>query len=277
MHTILLIMNSVSRSRIEISNSLKEAVTSDLFDQERVDGLLDMFQAMNNLNGTTASHFETGDKTLFVLRPQFAKIERAISKRCKVLQQIESSDPVVLMQTLKTYEAIFKKNRREVQTFDYQVSDFFSQVLGDRMKKMIHFKLSNSSDYMPSGIQRHKFHFVWNPEVEEFQLLNKVPGLVLLNATPFESYCVSLSKLSRGYLIVEIDSNNFFSLEKHTPTIKGSTLTVKREVYYSGRRIDPRTEFLSKDTLFVKKVLRQAYERMEKMFQVHTILYGKIA
>lgn len=275
MHTILLVAKSLEQTEAELKTSLDRCNSSEFFDSERVDLLLDLYSTMNRLNETTASRFTTKDKTLLVLRPQFDAIEKAIRSRRRILSV---GDPVDIMDSEKKYSAIFKKSRREIQTYKYQIPDFFLQSPSVNIKRMIHFKLSNSAEYLSSGVQKFKFHLAWNNQAEEYQLLNKIPGLSLLNATPYESYCISLSKiLERGYLVVEIDSNNFFSLEKHTPSWHSNTLTVKKEVYYVSRRIDPRTEFLSKDKRFVKNVLRQAYERMEKMFQVHTILYGKIA
>jgi hypothetical protein len=274
MHTVLLVSKSISHYKNAVEKKINEEITHTPVDGHIVDHLLeDYFNLMKISGSASFGTMKSSDETsVQVLRPDLESLERSVKRRKNVL---EGGHETEIFESLKKYESIFSKHKREFQDFHYRVPEPFSSYSDEKIKRMLWIKLTSSFDFpLKRDIYKSRLYFVWNDDTEEYQILCKVPGLIKLSTVPFESYIVSIGTLSRPFLSIEIDSNDFFTLESHKPVVKNGIVTIRKKTLFASRRIDPKTEFNSKDVKFVKPILRQAIERSAKFFEVHSLLYG---
>lgn len=274
MKTVILVSESVHLLKKALEAKISKEIQHEPVNDSIVDDLLSDYFSLTKLspslfNGMMKTN-SSSDISVIEIRPDIKSIERAVAKRKVAL---ESGNPERVFEALTKFESVFSKNTREVQNFRYEIPEHFFNYEKKKLEQMLWFKVSNSYEYPASGIYKSVFYFAWHEDAEEYQLLNRVPGLTLLNASPFESYAISMNNAQNGVIKVEIDSNDFFSMYKYTPYLRKGFLNLKQEILFASRRIDPQTEFLSRDKGFVKPILRQALERMEKVFTVHSLLY----
>ncbi len=273
MHTVLLVSKSISYYKDNVKRQIDEEITHTPVDDHVIDYLLEDYFNLMKISGSASfgTMKSTDEISVQVLRPDLESLERSVRRRKSALEKGSSEE---IFDSLKKYESIFSKHKREFQDFRYRIPEPFSSYSDEKVKKMLWIKLTSSFDYpIKRDIYKSRLYFAWNEDAEQYQLLCKIPGLVKLSSVPFETYIVSMGTLSRPFLSIEIDSNNFFTLESHKPVVKNGIVTIRRKTLFVSRRIDPKTEFNSKD-LFVKPLLRQAIERSEKFFEVHSLLYG---
>lgn len=272
MQTILLISKSIPKIMKGVEVKIDHQAKSLHLDDDSINELLeDYFHLMKLSNSSQAGSMKTTDNASIVsLRPDLEHLERVVRQRKDILQ---GGSPEEVFVELEKYDKVFSKSCREIQNFYYKIPKPFSSLQPQDLKRMLWFKLSNSYEYPSNEIYRGKFHFVWHPDAEEYQLMTKVPGLCALSACPFEAYAISFNHASRGVITVDIDANHFFTMDKFTPRIVGDVLTIRKENLFANRRVDPSSEFMSKDIKFVKPFLRSAITRLEKVYLAHSILY----
>lgn len=273
MHTILLLSQSITLCTEAVVGMLDSEITHVPLNKEVVDDLLDDYSSLIKLSnssfaGTMKTHQDT---SVQVLRPDINHLQDVVRKRQQAFQE---GDPEKIFTASKKYENIFSKNIREIQDFHYEVPKPFASYDANDLKKMLWIKMSDSYEYpLKNDIFKVKLHFVWHPEVEEYQLMRKIPGLTALNSVPFETYAISLEDAHKGILCVELDSQNFFSMEMHIPVLRSGMVTIRKKTLFASRMINPRADFLSKDVKFAKSILRQAMKKKDQAFEVHNLWY----
>lgn len=273
MHTVLLVSKSIPLCTEVVVGKLDSEITHVTLNKEVVDDLLDDYSSLIKLSnssfaGTMKTHQEI---SVQVLRPDINHLQDVVRKRQQVFQE---GGPEEIFTALKKYGNIFSKSIREIQDFHYEVPKPFASYDANDLKKMLWIKMSDSYEYpLKNDIFKVKLHFVWHPEVEEYQLMRKIPGLTALNSVPFETYAISLKDAHKGILCVELDSQNFFSMEMHIPVLRSGMVTIRKKTLFASRMIDPRAEFFSKDAKFVKSILRQAMKKMDQAFKAYNLWY----
>ncbi len=253
---------------------IDEEITHTPVDDHIVDHLLEDYFNLMKISGSASFGImkSLDEISVQVLRPDLERLESSVKRRKNILERGHETE---ISESLKKYESIFSKHKREFQDFHYKIPEPFSSYSDEKIKRMLWVKLTSSFDFpLKRDIFKSKLYFIWNEDAEQYQLLCKVPGLVSLSTIPFESYVVPIGSLSRPFLSIEIDSNDFFTLESHKPVVKNGIVTIRKKTLFASRRIDPRTEFNSKDVKFIKPILRQSMERSEKFFEVYSLLYG---